>query len=294
MKTKSQDDDDDAELNKEKVLHVKGEFQTHGQYHFHMETQICLCVPTEDGMIVHSATQWMDIVQAAVASCLNIPNNSVSVEVRRVGGAFGAKSTRQCLIAAACAVAAHRTHKPVRVALDLETNMQMIGKRHPYLVRYEAKVNEAGKILALKSNIYCDAGSSLNEPDSLYAMVCSQSCYQANNWNITPGVALTNTASNTFCRAPGSSQGVAIIEHIMEHIAYTVQKDPLEVRQLNLIHKGDPFIGVPGAKLPLDNFLPGMIIDLKTNADLDARRKYVNVFNEVRIKNEFLFRSYYL
>lgn len=74
------------------------------------------------------------------------------------------------------------------------------------------------------------------------------SCYRANSWNVQPKVALTDTPVNTYCRAPGSAQGVAGIEHIMEHIAYVVKKDPLEVRQINLMKKGDPFIGVPGAR----------------------------------------------
>jgi len=54
---------------------IKGEVETGGQYHFSMETQITLCAPTEDGMDVFSATQWMDLTQAVVASTLGIPNN---------------------------------------------------------------------------------------------------------------------------------------------------------------------------------------------------------------------------
>lgn len=41
---------------------------------------------------------------------------------------------------------------------------------------------------------------------------------------------------------------MSAIEHIMEHIAYTVKRDPLEVRVLNFMKKGDPFVGVPGAR----------------------------------------------
>lgn len=62
---------------------------------------------------------------------------SVNVHVRRLGGGFGAKISKATLIATACAVAAHVTNKPVRIVLDLETNMTMIGKRLPYLLKYE-------------------------------------------------------------------------------------------------------------------------------------------------------------
>lgn len=45
------------------------------QYHMHMETQQCVCVPTEDGMDIYSSTQWVDNVHVAVAEVLNVPQN---------------------------------------------------------------------------------------------------------------------------------------------------------------------------------------------------------------------------
>ena len=45
------------------------------QYHFHLETHACLCVPTEDGYTVYSSTQWTANVQTAVAGVLGITNN---------------------------------------------------------------------------------------------------------------------------------------------------------------------------------------------------------------------------
>lgn len=59
------------------------------------------------------------------------------MSVRRLGGAYGCKITRATHIACACAVAAHVINRPVRVALDMETNMKMIGKRAPFLMKYE-------------------------------------------------------------------------------------------------------------------------------------------------------------
>lgn len=58
------------------VAHViKGGFDIGTQYHFTMETQQCVCVPTEDGMDVYPSSQWMDLTQVGIARALAIPEN---------------------------------------------------------------------------------------------------------------------------------------------------------------------------------------------------------------------------
>ncbi len=82
---------------------ITGKVELGSQYHYHMETQTAVVVPDEGGFKVQSATQWVDRVQAAVAMVMKIPASSVDVSVKRIGGAYGAKTTRPNLIAAACA-----------------------------------------------------------------------------------------------------------------------------------------------------------------------------------------------
>lgn len=230
-------------------------------------------------MDVFSATQFIDNVQAAVAAALGMTSNMINVSVKRLGGAYGGKITKASQIAAACAVAAHVTNKPVRLALDLDTNMKMIGKRLPHLFKYEVGVDDNGVIHSLKMEIFCDPGCCSNEVTSLFAMITAQSCYKAMGWEITPGKALTNLPPNTYCRAPGSAKGIAAIETIMEHIAWAVKKDGLEVRMANFMQKGDPIVAIPGEKFEEDNILPGMITGLKESADYDMRKNFVETFN---------------
>lgn len=52
---------------------IKGEYRTHSQYHLTLETQSSLCIPTEDGLEVFSATQAPNLVQVAIAAATKLP-----------------------------------------------------------------------------------------------------------------------------------------------------------------------------------------------------------------------------
>lgn len=54
---------------------LKGQSELSSQYHYHMETQCCNVVPTEDGLDLYPSSQWLDLSQTSAATTLNIPAN---------------------------------------------------------------------------------------------------------------------------------------------------------------------------------------------------------------------------
>lgn len=54
---------------------ITGEFEIEEQYHYYMEPQTCVVRPTEDGMEVIAATQWLDLTNVAIAQSLKVPVN---------------------------------------------------------------------------------------------------------------------------------------------------------------------------------------------------------------------------
>lgn len=146
---------------------IKGRLEIGSQYHYTMEPQTCVCIPIEDGIEVHSATQYIDATQMAVAEALQLPNNVVNMSVRRVGGAYGAKITRSIQIAAATALAAHLLNRPVRFIMIIEANMAVVGKRYAFLGDYDVDFDKNGKIQRLVSDYIEDSGCSSNEPSEL-------------------------------------------------------------------------------------------------------------------------------
>ena len=63
----------------------------------------------------------------------------INAEVRRIGGGYGGKITNPIPIASACAVAATKLNKPVRLVLDIEDMMEMCSGRYAHLISYEVR-----------------------------------------------------------------------------------------------------------------------------------------------------------
>ncbi|XP_059486228.1 uncharacterized protein LOC132202921 isoform X2 [Neocloeon triangulifer] len=245
---------------------VKGEFELSKQYHLTMENQTCLVVPKEDDNFdVFAPTQWIDLMQAVVARCLGIKASKVNVSVRRLGGGYGSKIARPAQLAGACAVASQKLNRAVRMVLPLTTNMELAGKRFALRNNYEVVVNKVGKIQYLNAKVYQDAGCNLNDSPLASTREYFSNCYDTSKFVLETQQITTDTAPNTWCRGPGSTDGIAFIEEIMEHIASKTKQDPLTVRLANMNIVDSP--------------LPQMIDDLKSKADFDLRKAAIQQFN---------------
>ena len=53
--------------------------------------------------------------------------------------------------------------------MDLQSNMEVLGKRHPFLLRYKAGVDEAGVVLFVSMDIFSDSGFSFYDDTSYLA-----------------------------------------------------------------------------------------------------------------------------
>ncbi|XP_046687709.1 xanthine dehydrogenase-like isoform X2 [Homalodisca vitripennis] len=214
---------------------IKGEFKMDTQYHFMMETLACVTIPTEDGLDVYCTTQWPQTAQEAIALVLNIPENNINMKLRRLGGSFGGKLTRANIVGGACSLAAYLLQRPVRMVVKLETMMEAIGKRYPCYFDYEAGVNSEGAIQYLNTNVYDDAGSAFNDPViDLFLFPSFMNVYDSKSWGTKMYDVKTDKPCNIWTRSPGTLEGITLAEHIMEHIAHELGKDPLSVRMQNL------------------------------------------------------------
>lgn len=125
------------------------------------------------------------------------------MHVRRLGGAFGGKLVRNGIVGAATALAAFKTNRPTKLRLDLERNMNMIGKRNPLYVEYEVGVNNQGVIQYLDAELYSDVGVGGNEPLDPFIRDTFTSGYDTDTWNYTTHIVKTDTTPPCWTRSPG-------------------------------------------------------------------------------------------
>src|ERR1700722_2796140 len=248
-----------------------------GQDHFYLEGHIAVALPQEDGaMLVLSSTQHPTEVQNIVAHALKEPANRVGVQCRRLGGGFGGKKSQAALIAASAAVLARKSGRPVKLRLDRDADMLMTGKRHDFIADCEAGFDDEGRLLALSVMLAsrCGYSADLSGPVNDRAMFHVDNAYYLENVEITSHRCKTHTVSNTAFRGFGGPQGMMVIEAVLDDIARTLERDPLDIRRINLYGLEERNVTHYG-QIVQGNLLPDILTTLERSSDYRRRRASV-------------------
>jgi xanthine dehydrogenase large subunit len=265
---------------------IRGELRTGAAEHWYLESQAALSVPGEGTEItVYSSSQNPSETQAVVAEVLGIKKKDVVVEVRRMGGAFGGKETQANHTACWSALLCRATGRPVKIRLFRDDDMIMTGKRHRFLVRYEAGFDDTGKIQAVKFELNSDAGAASDLSFAIMerAMLHCDNAYYIPNVSVLARVWKTNLPSNTAFRGFGGPQGMAAIETVIDRIARYLRKDSLDIRVKNFYGLSDSNVTHYG-QIVENNRLPMLYNQLVKSSDYAVRRKSIQDFNQA---NEF-------
>lgn len=257
---------------------------TGSQAHFYMETQSCLAFPGEgNAMTVYPSSQSPASIQGSVAATLGLQFNNIDVNIKRLGGAYGGKTTRSPFVASPVALAAWKLNRPVKIVMPRDVDMSMIGKRHAFRGDYQIAVVEEdgarkGEILGAVTRLYSNAGNT--QDCSFDVMDCavagSDGAYMIQNFKTQGTVCQTNLASNGAMRSYGGIQAALVQEDAIAAAAYRVGMLPEDVREKNLYRRSDttPY----GQQLEYD-YQKDVWDRLKQTSDFAARLEKVREFN---------------
>jgi xanthine dehydrogenase large subunit len=260
---------------------AKGTVTIGGQEHFYLESQVALAIPGEDDeVLIQTSTQHPTEIQVMTAQVLGVPHAAITVNMRRMGGGFGGKETQGNLFAVVAALAAKRFNRAVKIRPDRDDDFAITGKRHDFVVSYDVGYDDEGRISGVAATFAARAGYSAD----LSGPVTDRALFHCDNAYYYPAVRVnslplfTNTVSNTAFRGFGGPQGIMGCERWIEHIAYALGKDPLEVRKANFYGTTDRNV-TPYHQEVEDNIIHRIVDDLEHSSDYQARRKAVLAFN---------------
>jgi xanthine dehydrogenase large subunit len=259
---------------------LQGRLEIGGQEHFYLEGQVALATPGEDGTIhLLSSTQHPSEVQQLVAHLLDRRAADVTVEVRRMGGAFGGKETQAALFATAAALVAAKTGRPAKFRADRDDDMMLTGKRHDFVAEYDVGFEADGRIKGLKLDLAsrCGLSTDLSPAINDRAMFHSDNCYYLEAVEIVSHRFKTHTVSNTAFRGFGGPQGMIVIERIIDAIALHLGVDPLIVRQRNFYGPGRD---ISPYHMQIEDFVADQLVEqLRQSSDYEARSRAIDAFN---------------
>jgi len=253
-----------------------------GQDQFYLEGHIAMAIPQEDnGLLVYSSTQHPDEVQHLVAEATGRAAKDVVCICRRMGGAFGGKESQAATIACIAALMATKTGRSCKLRLDRDDDMIMTGKRHDFVIDYDAGFDDTGRIMGIDFTFAsrCGISADLSGPVNDRTMFHCDNAYFLENVRIESHRCKTNTVSNTAFRGFGGPQGMFAIEHVIDDIARELGVDSLAVRRRNFYGVGERDVTQYGQTVE-DNIIADIVDKLEADSDYQARHEEIRKFNE--------------
>ena len=285
----------DAKTELSKVSHrLNGDIEIGGQEHFYLEGQAALAIPGEDGDVeIYCSSQHPSEIQHKVADALGVMHNSVTVQVRRMGGGFGGKETNGNLPAVVAAIAANRYGRAAKVRYDRDDDIIMTGKRHDFKIWYDVAFHDDGRIhaISIKQAALCGWTADLSLSICDRAMFHADNCYYLPHVDIESFRCKTNTVSNTAFRGFGGPQGMMAMERVIEDIACHLKIDPLEVRRINFYDPENVNTGrnITPYHMKVDDCVIEEIVGTLTkSSDYYNRKREIADWNE---KQQILYRG---
>ena len=266
--------------------YLKNSFTLGSQEHFYLEGQIALVIPQEDNDFkVYSSTQHPSETQQIIAKMLNQKNNTINVEVRRIGGGFGGKETQSFIFAAICTLLSKKTKLPVKLRMDRDDDILITGKRHDFHADYEVGFSDKGVIEGVKIKLAsrCGISPDLSGAINSRALLHIDNAYYLSDVSVENYLCKTNTSSSTAFRGFGGNQGMMVIENIVDNIARYLKKDPLEIRKINFYKRNKKNITHYGMKIK-DNIVNEIFSKLVKSSNYKKRKLNIKKFN---LKNKY-------
>lgn len=245
------------------VAVVEATYEVPYQEHAYLQPEAGLAYVDDEGRVtVEVAGQWTHEDQEQIAHALDLPVERVRVIYPAIGGAFGGREDMSLQIV--LALAAKQLHelgetRPVAVRWSREESIVGHHKRHRGRVRAKWGADADGKIVAIESEAWLDAGAYNYTSNKVLGNchVTQAGPYEVPNAHIDSHAVYTNAVPGGAFRGFGGPQGAFVSECQMNRLAEALGIDPVEIRRRNTLRNGS--IGITQSPMPDGVTLPEVI-----------------------------------
>ncbi len=214
-------------------------FHTATTDHAFLEPECSIAQPTADGRLylyVGSQIPYADRNQ--VARALGWPDERVRVVGQLMGGGFGGKEDIAGQIHAA--LLAQATGRPVKLLYDRHESLIAHPKRHATQIRVKMGARRDGRLTAVQTELYGDAGAYASLSDKVMTRATTHSAgpYETPHARADCYAMYTNNPPSGAFRGFGVTQSAFAVESMIDELAEQLGIDPVELRRRNALRVG--------------------------------------------------------
>ncbi len=216
-------------------------------------------------------------IHAVMARALKVSGNKLRLRLPpHSGGSFGVKQG-VAPYAVLMAAVARIVGRPVKWIEDRLEHLSASVSATNRLTTLSAAVEDDGRIIALDWDQIEDCGAYLRapEPATLYRMHGNlNGAYDIRHIRVLNRVVLTNKTPSGLVRGFGGPQLYYALERLMQRIAVTLKRDPLDVIRRNLISpEAFPYRTASGALYDSGNYAHAVALAVEKGGLDDLRRR---------------------
>lgn len=267
---------------------VEQTYRTGYQEHVYIEPQGMVGTFDNNKINLYGSIQCPYYVKSAVLQILGLgesENDSfVRVKQTTTGGAFGGKEEFPSLLACQLAIAVNKLRIPISLIYERTEDMEFSTKRHPSTITLQAWVEPSGIIKQVNADVKIDGGAYIGLSGVVLqrAMLAASGAYFFENMKVSGNVYRTNTVPTGAFRGFGAPQMIFAVEMFMQHMAKSIEMDPVTFRMMHLAKQGDTTStnGVFRDTI----LMPEMIKELMDKANYEAKTKqYKEELNKITL-----------
>ncbi len=208
--------------------------------HVPLEPHVAMALVEAGKVTVWSGTQTPHNIRAQLAEIFQLPLAQIRVIVHTLGGGYGSKCYTK--LEPIGAVLAWKARRPVKIVLRREEDFLTVTK-HQAVIHLRTGVDRDGRIVARKATNYFNAGAYADISPRLIKNggYATAGPYRIPNVWVDSYAVYSNIVPAGAFRGYGVSQAAWAYESQMDMIAEALGYDPLEYRQMNVLHDGDTF-----------------------------------------------------